>query len=152
MSKELQNKKIGLRRLQKLSDLLRTVPRSHFDYTSFCRLTNSSYSDEYFQKITAKNKCCTQACALGWATSIFRDLRLSQGQVVNVKTSKVDFEAASEFFNITLDESTSLFAPNYEVGDIKVCRQDEDLATPKQVAQKISRFISLKTKELGIQL
>lgn len=131
------NKAIGNRRLLKLAEFLRTVPRRRFNYMVWVGLD---------WKGAADLSCGTTACALGWATTMpyFRrlGLRLLRGE--NDVVARVGLasdpdnwqpmEAASEVFGITEEESAELFSPNDDEGD----------ATPKYVAKKIEKFVAAR--------
>ena len=135
-----QKKMIGLRRLKKLAEFLKTIPAQKFNYNVYANFNSGKYKN---QKCTAKNECCTQACALGWSTAIFRQLRLVGNDVVNVKTNSIDITAATEFFSITYSDASHLFLANMD---------EEEKFTAKQVGQKIMRYVKEESKLNGITL
>ena len=132
--------KIGLKKLARLAKFLRSLKRSQFDYSSYADFDEYKLTPD---QCTAKHPCCSTACALGWATVLFRNLRLRGNFVVNLETENEDNRAASETFYITEEEAEYLFVPSYST------EKNEENATPKYVAKKIEKFIKKKQKELS---
>lgn len=151
MVSELTKKKNGLKKLKRLAEFLMTnVERKKFIFSSFAKFTDvSMYTSSSAERTcSANHKCCTKACALGWATTIWpKHLKLSTGYygtdviLINsgYEAGYENFEAAEQFFDITYDEAIDLFAPNEKLGKY---------ATPKQVAKNILKFVKQKEKEL----
>ena len=57
-----------------------------------------------------EKQCGSAACALGWATTIFRDLNL-EGDTPMYR-GRVGFAAGEAFFGISFEEAEYLFAPD----------------------------------------
>lgn len=87
------------------------------------------------------SKCGTAGCALGYATDIFTELKMIRGDIFfgydylyvkNMETNSIGFEAAVDFFGISLENSFWLFDPlKYEKG----------YRTRKHVAKRIREFV-----------
>ena len=77
-------------------------------------------------------ECHTAACAAGWATLIFKELRLVQSwhpeQQMLVYDGQGGSHALAEFFDIPHDEVLGLFGA-------------DSAETPKQVANNIRKFV-----------
>lgn len=56
-----------------------------------------------------EKKCGTAACALGWATVIFRDLTLNKYDTP-IYQGASDFEAGEKFFEISEEEAGYIFS------------------------------------------
>ncbi len=101
------------KRLRKLEHYLRTsVPKPRFRMRQWFTGTFCGRRDEHLH-----NECGTSACALGWATIIFkrsglRRLHTEWDQPITYK-GHYYFRAAEAFFGITPSESIYIFgAPN----------------------------------------
>lgn len=133
------SQKTGDKRLLVLAAFLRTLKRERFNYSEWVGSDWQGASDL---------SCGTQACALGWATTIpaFRRLGLrlyryegiGVGQVGLFETGRSKayesdpFGAAEQVFGLSTGEALYVFAPS-DGGEHK--------ATPKRVATKIERFV-----------
>lgn len=142
---------VGKRRLLKLADFLKKLPRKRFDYGAWV-------GEDWKGK--ADLSCGTTACALGWATVIpslrKAGLRLykrndgTNGYVTLKNRTRVGSEqAAAEVFGITPQEAGYLFTPEYDTWGLDV--RFEHLgtapgwdATPQQVAKHIRNFVKVK--------
>lgn len=127
---------VGLRRLEKLCDLLENLPRKRFDY--------SHWVGEDWQG-KPDLSCGTTACALGWATTIPSLRRLGlrlykaedQSDQSEVQLNG-KYESGQEVFG---DDTYGLFQPEcptvagYSPGA---------KATPKAVAKHIRKYIAIK--------
>jgi len=114
------------KRLLKLAKFLRTVKPRRFNLK------------EWVDQDFAANKCGTQACAIGWATTIFKrqGLKLTdmkEGMVINpFYNENKGFKAISYFFSISPGDVLYLFS------DISY---NERKSGPKSVARKIEKFV-----------
>ena len=93
-----------------------------------------------------EGKCCSQGCAMGWMPTVFPKsgllLKLEDGYewpivLINKKTNKIDFEAAADFFDITINISERLFDPYYY----------DRQKGPKSVAKKIGKLLDMGEEE-----
>jgi hypothetical protein len=87
--------------------------------------------------------CGTQACALGWATTIpsirragliLQKYRYSNGGFISLRGNDTiaPLAAAAQVFGITYDDANHLFMPH---------ERGENEATAADVAAKIERFV-----------
>ena len=152
-SENPRHRKIGMKRLLKLADFLKTVPKKRFNFGVF--------SDGVLGP-----GCGSKGCALGWATQIkgFRDRRRcglelhiddtwGEGEVrmynIDGDLVTVGFGAGAAAFALDYDESYRLFSPGKSVNG--ECFLSVN-ATPKAVAKNIRVFVKKVCKEEGIQL
>ena len=137
------------KRLTKLRDFM----RDGFNKTG--RNGKLSYKEDFYLGHWAvpgfkEKECGTTACALGWATTIFpRSLRLSIPDhidkdelcsddigVRHVQSGEKGYDAAKEFFGISMVETDSIFNPsNYY--------EDVFFVTPRLVAGKITEVLKI---------
>lgn len=135
---------IGKRRLLKLAAYLKTIPKALFDLDTW----------KTERKLPGIKSCSTTACACGYACDIksFQraGLRLSkyaydsfckkQDYILRLgKTKLQGFEAAAEFFKISVIDAEYLFNPDrysqyFSETGVKT--------TPKQVARRIEQYVS----------
>lgn len=133
---------IGLKRLEKLAKHLESGKLGHekFDFTLF------NYGHKEGQK---PNTCGTMGCALGECPILFpKQWKFTNhGSVTLIKTDRMDFNAATEFFQINLQEAPVLFSCNCQKL-IRILKLKKLFcnATPKQVAANIRKFIIYKKK------
>ena len=109
-------------RLLKLADFLETVPENQFDMNVWVHLGNK----------TSLGDCGTAGCALGWATKIFPELKItSDSFVVLTSNPCVDtLDAAQVFFEIDGRTSAQLFlSSKYNI-------------TPQDVSNRIRQIVS----------
>ena len=147
-----------IKKLEKLATLLEALPRERFDYEHWVGPKWEGKKDL---------SCGTTACALGWATTLFKKLELracvdeaSMGdrtmycEVVLAGTDLEDFGAAAKFFNISMSQAEVLFSPSvdfnpdsWEYDRNGGCESPNSSATPKQVAKHIQKFVSFLRKQ-----
>lgn len=145
MNQEQWKKELGLRKLERLANFLKTLPKKkfNFDVIGTCDAKNADK--------TKTAKCCTAACALGWATVLWpKKMKMhvydtdDSKTYTNVSYDDVydDFEAGEKLFSISYDESRYLFDP--------WCRESvlSERSTNTQVANHILKFVKEKRKEL----
>jgi hypothetical protein len=134
---------VGNRRLLKLAEFLRTVPRKKFDYRSWVGADWEGKQDL---------SCGTTACALGWAATMpsFRRLGMRLKTIessmatttyhgyVGLKDSNTtdSLWVAEQVFGLSYEDASRLFTPS----------EDEEEATPKQVAKKIEQFVAKRAE------
>ena len=153
---------MNTRLLLKLADLLEKLPAKRFDYSRWVGRDWAGASDL---------SCGTVACALGWATTMpalrRRGLRLSEWHNVILVPTAMNglnkaqiveedlddaFTVGAYAFDLTLNESTYLFAPE-RVGLWDEKRKERlpysppGNAKPKTVAKHIRRFVAWKQKQ-----
>lgn len=130
---------VGNRRLMKLVELLKTVPRKQFNYWKWAG---------HDWKGKADLSCGTQACALGWATTIpslrrlglrlHRPFRASNPFVQLKGAPRLSpYEVAQTLFGLNANQAHYLFTA--------VSSGEEDDATPKQVAKKLEKFVASRS-------
>lgn len=130
----MKKQTIGHQRLIKLATFLYRVPRNQFN--------TEQWASAGFD---ARNPTCgTTACAIGWATTIFKDegfflspfctLVGAQPLIPHYK-SKVNWKAVVSFFQISDYDAFKLFSPKRSSNH-----------GPRQVAKDIKHF--LKTKKV----
>lgn len=126
-----------VKRLQKLADKLKTVPRDKFDIEVWMDgLTH--YDNLWCAKPNGKvlGDCGTTGCAMGWACTIpsFKRAGLKYNVVKGCLTYKGNtyLDAAVAFFKIDRETATSLFLDS---------GYNKHNPTPKQVAKKIEKGI-----------
>jgi hypothetical protein len=136
-------------RLLKLAHFLDSVPRKKFDIGSFITVKSDNlgedFSDEYDYwtvKALKNNECGTVACACGWAATIpsFRKAgyKLNDFGTIMFNGEK-DWGAIEDFFGLEETESSYLFLGSSYPYDYKT--------TPKQVKQRILKFLKQKEKD-----
>ena len=143
---------VGNRRLLSLANLLRQVPREHFDFTNWVQ----DKAPKFEKDAPLKLSCGTAGCALGWATSvpalrraglkikIFDEDGIGNGKIIgsdiafhNGDDVYFGLNAGAAVFGIDFFESSSLF----------FSRGGERNVTPKQVAKKIETFVAKRIKD-----
>lgn len=115
-------------KLLKLAELLDRVPPEQFDMGVIATRDPGT-------------RCASTACALGWATTIFDDLRLApvvskatgevmedSAEVVHAPTGKQSVDAACEAFGLDRCDVWALF-------------YDDWFAEPHEIASKIRRLV-----------
>lgn len=114
---------IHRQRLNKLAAYLKTVPPEQFDMDYW-----ANADDDY------PGECEFAGCALGWATRVFPELKLVQGEgaivPVLVGSNWTGYDAASRLFGITYMEAVDLFSPDAY----------GPCVTPQGVAERIEAF------------
>lgn len=105
--------KIHARRLLKLAKFLREVvsklPRTRFSMVDYGHSMNHKRLPWSFRILPTPN-CQTAGCALGWATTIFRDLKMEVNRdeytavVVHTPTRLISDAAAKKFFGVEVGE------------------------------------------------
>lgn len=157
------NDATGNRRLLKLAEFLRALPRKRFDYSTWV-------GEDW--KGAPDLSCGTTACALGWAT-VVPSIRRAGLRLVSVKAKTrggeevvsvanpqlgimpdedgpydLSFSAAISVFGISLDDAMFLFQPGHERyrEDGSVNRSPDHKATPKQVASHIEKFVKARER------
>ena len=157
--KKIGTIEFGLERLEALADLLDQIEDHQFGYGSWVG-GDWEGRDDF--------SCGTTACALGWATTIEKDLSMNRDdQCVHLdKSVGADWyddefkgtDAASIYYGITSQEAHQLFVPQvmcedwlgYEV-DV---RGMDSLWSPRndasrdEVADHIRKFVNYKRKQL----
>lgn len=83
------------------------------------------------------NECETAACALGHATRVFPELKLTKHEssilyVINVENGLKSIDAACEFFDIIYDVAISIFYDHF---------YSHSTITPQLVAERIRGII-----------
>jgi hypothetical protein len=107
--------KVQAKKMLRLAQFLRTVPRKEFDMTWWIGKVGDAYPPE---KVSIG--CGTSACAYGWGSAIFRNLRFEEDGSPNIPTT--------EFFGIDGDQSYYLFGSHFN-------------RTPKQQAKVMEKFV-----------
>lgn len=130
------------KRLLKLADFLDTLPRQKFN---FDRIAEQSGKPMLAALLTGKTRCGTVACAIGWMPAVFpRHLKWSSADELRpdvhlrADEAMTDFDAASVFFDIAIEEADFLFTPgSLDNGWSGLPGH----ATPKRVARHIRAFV-----------
>lgn len=116
--------------LERLCDLLESLPRECFDYGRW-----ASGAD--------LNVCGTTACALGWATTIPEcGLRISSWGIKRALANKYDEQAAAVAFGISVSDAATLFYPRSWSVEMKERGPSAD-ASPTEVAAWIRRHVAV---------
>lgn len=131
---------VQARRLLKLAEFLREVPKEKFDF-GILAFQNGKPMLEALK--AGKTACGTVACAIGWMPAVFpRSLVWKKvwagghGLQVRLKGRPyTDFNAAEVFFGITHDQSSWLFNPDPVDGGLAAT------VSAKQVARRITTFV-----------
>lgn len=132
---DLRKVRTGMKRLLKLADYLKTVPKERFDMS---RVVGDSWGGK--QDLS----CGTSACAMGWAATMptFRrlGLRLGGGFDVFIKGFDSWDMAAEELFNIDDNDVEALFGPQ------------SPAQTPTAKAVQIRKFVKGVLDEVGLEV
>lgn len=128
----------NVKRLQVLVEFLRKLPKEKFN------LRNWQYSNGWGICVSIKSledlkNCGTTACALGWASLIpeFKKAGLDRNTSgCPSYKGEYGFGAAMKFFAICYEDSKYLF--------IDESYNTLDKTSPKQVANRIERFLTRK--------
>ena len=134
-----QQIKVGNRRLLKLAEFIRTVPKKHFDMDNIIRTEAEVGKEANALRYALKGEDChTAACAIGWCPIVFPRLFTfdGYGMVVERKSRRYDFQAAEIVFALSSPESYKLFSPT------------PGNNTPSQVARNLTKFVRRREKEL----
>lgn len=137
----VQHRRIGMKRLEKVAALLEKLPPERFFYGTWAGTEDKPW------KGAQDLSCGTTACAMGWACTIpsLRDRRraglrletcnwdLKKAMVCNVNGAN-DYDAAQQAFALTVEEAEYLFQPNDSRLGVK--------ASAFEVARHIRRFIA----------
>lgn len=150
-------------RLNKLANLLDTVPPEKFDLNYWGLVSKVARVPNTLD--ISKDECGTVACACGWACTIpeFREAGLYLGRTamlsysseyvlkytttsLTVPVGKVTYQgipAAARFFAISEDQAEDLF---YSSSYFAVNNEDEDAAaiSPAMVAARIRKLIAVE--------
>lgn len=137
-------------RLEKLASFLDVLPDEKFDFG-----TVVSENGEPMLKALKLGAvyCGTVACAIGWMPAVFpRSIawrkRRSWDSTLNVafkkRRTKINFEVAEEWFDLTSDQAEVLFAPYSSGYGLKPLSPS---ATPKTVARRIRTFMQHEHRE-----
>jgi hypothetical protein len=132
---------IHKRRLNKLADFLdkqvSKLPKRRFSMISYSNMAIDREGRTLFRE-KLEPSCGTSACACGFATAIFRDLKLEYSSsweytnLINIKTGEVNDQAVEDFFGVQ---------GGTEFEHVFGCDKKR---TPKQEAKIIRQFIKHK--------
>lgn len=140
-------KAIHKRRLLKLAKHLRSGKLGHARF-DFRRVNADAFGNELWT-----NGCGAVGCAIGECPIVFPEhWRFVSGQpnlnrAVDGSFNLIaSFEAAKEFFNLTREEVSHLFAPKQQKASKFRGIRLGKLAKKEQVAANIEAFVKLKSK------
>lgn len=148
-------KNFHLKRLERLIEIVKAVPKYSFNMNFFCELPGSKYvSQSDTLAIQLKKGCGTVGCALGWAglDPSFRKAGLKTNQedgnvyfnrsTFYFPTSSVmlSYNAGAKFFGLEEEEAHEIFDPNY---------YDYDGEKPIERRTVISRIRKLINQKKG---
>lgn len=149
---------MNVKRLQKLADFLRIVPREVFNIRGWLYADINEDISSHLHNPERASECGFAACAMGWATQIpsFRRAGLLIAGRTPVFKDELGFDAAEKFFDIDAYTSRYLFhGPSYGLmsfgssarGNSGVSSSIVKDVTPKMVARRIEQVIAKYEKE-----
>lgn len=141
--------KIHMDRLNKLADFLDKLPDNRFDYRYF---VGGNWRGE------KDLSCGTTACAAGWACVLFPEILFLNDDglpdLIDRKAPHASY-ALEVAFGLSEDEADVLFYPrviprsgfNHNEDDVYSLGNPGPLATAKEVAAHIRKFLAWKEKQ-----
>ena len=142
---------VGLKRLKKLLNLLSTVVEDkEFYFGRFAQTKMETPKLDLWKTCSMRHPCMTNGCAMGWASTIFREVKLKYNpflksmNVVDLKTNNEGYQVAQNLFRLDNWDARYLFDPYSSKLGTEASRE--------QVCQHIQKFLLSRASELGVQL